>query len=862
VLIGMVVMLVGLLSALVFVLVSNIFDFLTPQLRSNLVWKAEHGVAEISKTVELGVAAEEPALIADGVRSYLADRDVLGVIVVGGRGQILLQRGQERLDPEEVFHGEPEKVHDRDARLVAWRPVEIEGMKIGRVGLAISKQQLQAGMHLRRQILLVGLGGALLALIATLAFVSFYIGPLLRITEDALHRLERTTEVAVESARLKSQFLANMSHEIRTPINGVLGITRLMLELPLEGKLRRYADALEASGRSLSIIINDILDFSKIEAGKYEIQRVEFDPTTVTQEVAETLSASAYAKRIDLVCRVAPDVPSRLAADPDRYRQILTNLVGNAVKFTQRGEVFIDVSTRPGQSSNEVLLRAEVRDTGIGIDDAAKGKVFDAFWQHDGSAARSYGGTGLGLAISKRLVEMMGGEIGFVSALGVGSRFHFTLPCLLTSEAATSRQPAEASGRRALIVDASASWSDVLSERLTTWGMFCAVESSGVRALEALRAASSRGEPFDIALVASQTEDLRGDELLQCIAAEPALATTRLVLIGHLGAAGATAELPDTVVAQLAKPMRASQLRDCIVSALRDRVAAPVRAGRELDTAACSPPHVLLVEDNEVNQLVAGEYLAQFGYQVDVARDGVEAVEAVQRREYVAVIMDCQMPIMDGYQATREIRRREAPGKRLPIIALTAHAMIGEREKVLAAGMDDYLIKPVDPVALRNALAQATAARTEPGSSAGRELEARTGGAPVGRTSGAPLSSEAELDAKVERFTELCELFLEIIPDQIEELERAITAGQADEVSARAHRLKSGTLTIGARRMASIAAEIEGRALLGRLSQAPKQLAELRQRFLVVSAQLRDEITHDCHLPGVNGADDGESKAP
>jgi CheY-like chemotaxis protein/HPt (histidine-containing phosphotransfer) domain-containing protein len=271
---------------------------------------------------------------------------------------------------------------------------------------------------------------------------------------------------------------------------------------------------------------------------------------------------------------------------------------------------------------------------------------------------------------------------------------------------------------------------------------------------------------------------------------------------------------------------------------------------------------VLLVEDNEVNRLVAGDYLAQFGYQVDVARDGVEAVEAVQRREYVAVIMDCQMPIMDGYEATREIRRREAPGKRLPIIALTAHALIGEREKVLAAGMDDYLTKPVDPVALRNALAQATAARAEAGNVAGREFEASTSDASVSRTSGAPLSSEADLDAKVERFTELCELFLAIIPDQIDELERAITAGEADEVSERAHKLKSGTLTIGARRMASVAAEIEGRALLGRLSEAPKQLAELRQRFLVVSAQVRDEIAHDCQLPGVNGVDDGESKAP
>ena len=851
VLIGMVVLLVGLLSALVFMLVSNIFDFLTPQLRGNLTWKAEHGVSELSKTMEIGVAAEDLALITSVAGSYLADRDVLGIVVVGVNGKILFRQGRARLVPEDVFASAPGSAHDRSKLLVAWRPIDIEGMELGKVGLAVSKQQLQTGMRLRSEILVVGLGGALLALIATLAFIYLYIGPLLRVTESALRRLEHTTELALESVRLKSQFLANMSHEIRTPINGVLGITRLMLELPLEGKMRRYADALEASGQSLSTIINDILDFSKIEADRYEIQRVEFDPARVTQEVAETLSASAHAKGLDLVCRVAPDVPARLAADPDRYRQVLTNLAGNAVKFTQRGEVFIDLSTRPGKTATELLLRAEVRDTGIGIAESAKEQVFEAFWQQDGSAARSYGGTGLGLAISKRLVAMMGGELEFVSALGVGSRFYFTLPCVLTSDAASAIAIGEPAGRRALIVDASASWCDVLEERLSTWGMRCTVETNGLRALDLLRDAAARAEPFDIALVASQTGDLRGDELLRRIAVEPALAATKLVLLGYLGSDATAVELPDALIAQLAKPMRVSHLYDCIVGAFSERGVARLRSRPPVAADAGSRPNVLLVEDNDVNQLVATETLLKLGYRTDVARNGVEAIALAQKHEYAAILMDCQMPVMDGYQATREIRRRELPGKRVPIIALTAHALSGERENVLAAGMDEYLTKPLQLVALRRALEQWTAGRGSPSQNAAPALDL---------AKSAPAAAvEADLDQQVERSTDVAELFLELVPGQIEALATAINTGAANEVSSRAHKLKGGTLSIGARRMASLAAEIEDSALVGRLSQAPNRLAELQRRFFIVSAQLHDEIAHSRQAPA---DDSGERKVP
>jgi signal transduction histidine kinase/CheY-like chemotaxis protein len=831
VLVAMVVSLVAALAVLVFVMVSDIFEFLSPEVRRNLVWKTEHGAEELSKTLELGAAAAEPTVLERAARPYLKDEDVLLVLVLDQQGRETMRGGSGSSEEAALFRGAPGRARDMGSVFLAWAPIEIEGMSIGKVGLAVSKQQLLAGQALRRRILFVGCAGALLALAAALAFVNLYIGPLLRMTEDALRRLEHTTALALESARLKSQFLANMSHEIRTPINGVLGITRLMRDLPLDAPMRRYLDALDASGRSLASIIDDILDFSKIEADKYAIQRVEFDPSLVMHEVAEMLATAADAKRIDLVCRVAPDLPARVVGDPDRFRQVLNNLGGNAVKFTQRGEVFIDLSMEPGRQPQDARLRVEVRDTGIGIPDEVKGQVFDAFWQQDGSAARSYGGTGLGLAISKRLVHAMGGELDFVSASGVGSRFYFSLPCVVAEGVRSKISQGEPTGRRALIVDASDGWREVLRERLGSWGMRCATEASGARALDALRAASAQGQPYDVALVASETADLRGEEVLSAIASDSALAGVKLVLLGHLGGDGSRAALLPAVIARLAKPLRASHLYDSIVSAFGAKV--PPRAG----TSSLQPrkhrrARVLLVEDNEINQFVAVEQLKKLGYEVDVAQNGVEALAAIERGNYAVVLMDCQMPVMDGYTATQEIRKREAPGRHLPVVALTAHALAGEREKVMAAGMDDYLTKPLQPSTLAKLLQRLLDA-DEPEQDS--EVAAPARGSP-------PLPVGDDLDASVTRSKEICELFLELIPGQIEQLERAVAEGRANDVFAQAHKLKGGTLSIGARRMASVAAELEESAGKGGLSQAPAKMAVLRERFVAVSAHLRDEI--------------------
>jgi signal transduction histidine kinase/DNA-binding response OmpR family regulator len=811
VLIGLVVALVGVLSLLVILLVSNIFQQLTPQIRTNLVWKVRHGVLELSHGTELGLAAQDPRLLAVAADEYAADPDVLAVTIRDEAGNVVYRAGSTTSAASPLlFQGPPLRVEEHDAAFVAWAPVQIEGMGIGDVALAVSKRQLDAEKQLRRNIVLVGVLGGLVALLSALAFVNLYIGPLLRALEEAVHRLQHTTAAALESARAKSQFLANMSHEIRTPINGVLGITRLMLDASLPPKLRRYAEALEVSGRSLATIINDVLDFSKIEAGKYAIVEADLDVASVTLDAAEPLAEDARKKGLELVCRIGKEVPPLLRGDPDRYRQVLTNLAGNAVKFTLHGEVFIDVSARPLEPG-KVELRVEVRDTGVGIADDARDKVFDAFWQQDGSAARAFGGTGLGLAISRRLVEMMGGQIGFESAVGAGSRFWLTLPLAIATDAAPATR--SALDRRVLVVDANPSWRGVLAEQLAAWQMACVTEASGARALPRLREAAQDGQPFAVALIASRVEDLDSAELIRAVYEAPELGALPIVYLGYLGDPPLPEAAAAHVRAQLHKPMRVSQLYDSLAGVFH--VPASRRGAGAVSRAAASRVPLLLVEDNDINALVATEQLHALGYEVDAAHNGAEAVAAVDKRRYAAVLMDCQMPVMDGYQASREIRAKEQPGQHLPIIALTAHALGGEREKVLAAGMDDYLTKPVRPDSLHKTLLRWLGQDGVPSSSAPPRAEAQ----------------DDELDPGTPRSSQVIALFLRLLPGQLDELTRALEAGDAAAARAHAHKLKGSGLSVGARRFARLAGELQLVVDAGRLPLAREKLDELRAAF-------------------------------
>jgi len=665
----------------------------------NFNYQTEKLVAMLSATSLDAIVSEDRPVLETTIQQLLEnDADVIGIEIVNENGEALASWNS----PTD------EEIRNQGNAINFAHDVMLEGEDFGHIQVSWDVKQQREDINNRARMIYLYAAGitTLLALIIFGVINSIVIKPISLIHQhlqqlqsnktaknlevqaarelvdlgDTVNELgnilelRKQKEVELEEAsRAKSEFLANMSHELRTPMNGVLGMLSIIKDSDLTPEQQQQVNVATTSGRSLLTIINDILDFSKIEAGKLEFEEIPFDLVQMVEDTADVVAEAAYQKGLELICEVDADVSTSVIGDPTRVRQVLTNLSGNAVKFTQEGDIRIRVERAHGEE-NPDRLRFSVTDTGVGINESALKNIFQSFAQADGSTTRKYGGTGLGLAISRQLIEGMGGTIGAISKVDEGSQFWFELDMKTESAASVQKIPAELNGKRVLLIEENRSARHHLEGLLQSLGIDVTSKHSVAQALSQLRDASQSDNPYELVIFNAQLSDMPGEIFVRCIEADPSFDDVKLIPMTYV-TQQIDALYPHhnpRIHAQISKPVKAGVLRNVLISSL-------------------------LASDVLVNQAVALGMIENIGFEVDVADDGREGLDMLAAEHFDLVLMDCQMPVLDGYAATRELRESEKDGEHKPVIALTANAMTGDEEKCLAAGMDDYLSKPFEP---------------------------------------------------------------------------------------------------------------------------------------------------------------------